>query len=47
LVADLRAEAAQNFEGKKSNLRKINELKVRKQYRTVISNRFFSFGELK
>jgi len=33
-------QAAQNFEGERLNLRKLNELKVRKQYQIEITNRF-------
>ena len=45
MVADVRErlavskQAAQRFDGERSNLRKQNELVVRKQYRTEISNR--------
>jgi hypothetical protein len=43
-------QAAQKFEGGRFNLIKLNELEVRKQYETEISNRFaasenLSFGE--
>ena len=46
MVAELRErlavgkQAAQRFEGEGLNLRKLNELKVRKQYQTEITNRF-------
>jgi len=33
-------QAAQKFEGESFNLRKINELEFRKQYKIEISNRF-------
>ena len=33
-------QAAQKFEGERFNLRKINELEFRKQYKIEISNRF-------
>jgi len=33
-------QAAQKFDGKKFNLRKLNDLEVRKQYQTEITNRF-------
>ena len=43
-------QAAQKFEGERLNLRKLNELEVRKQYQIKISNRFatlknFSYSE--
>jgi len=33
-------QAAQRFDGERLNLRKLNELKVRKQYQIEITNRF-------
>jgi len=33
-------QAAQNFDKDRFNLRKLNELEVRKQYRIKITNRF-------
>jgi len=33
-------QAAQKFDGKRFNLRKLNELDVRKQYQIKITNRF-------
>jgi hypothetical protein len=39
-------QAAQKFEGERFNLRKLNELEVRKQYQIEVTNRFCSFGEL-
>ena len=33
-------QAAQKFDGEKFNLKKLNELEVRKQYQMKISNRF-------
>jgi len=33
-------QAAQKFDGERFHLRKLNELKVRKQYQIEISNRF-------
>jgi len=39
--------AAQKFDGKKCNLRKLNEVEVRKQYQIEIRNKLCSFGEVK
>jgi len=39
-------EAAQRFGGERFNLRKLNELEVRKQYRIEISNRFAALENL-
>jgi hypothetical protein len=36
----VRKQAAQKFDGEKFNLRKLDDLKVRKQYRLEITNRF-------
>jgi hypothetical protein len=36
----VRKQAAQKFDGEKFNLRMLNDLKVRKQYRIEITNRF-------
>jgi len=33
-------QAAQKYDGEKFNLRKLNELEFRKQYKIEISNRF-------
>jgi len=38
---------AQKTDGERFNLRKLNELEVRKEHQIEISNRFASFGELK
>ena len=39
-------KAAQNFDGERFNVRKLNELEVMKQYQIEIT-KVFSFGELK
>ena len=39
-------QAAQKFDGKRFNLRKLNELEVRKQYQIEISNRFAALENL-
>ena len=39
-------QAAQTFDGEKFNLRKLNELEVRKQYQIEITNRFAAFENL-
>jgi hypothetical protein len=36
----VRKQAAQNFDGVRFNLRKLNDLEVRKQYQIEITNRF-------
>jgi hypothetical protein len=36
----VRKQEAQKFDGEKFNLRKLDDLEVRKQYRTEITNRF-------
>jgi hypothetical protein len=36
----VRQQAAQKFEGGRFNLRKLNDLEVRKQYQIEITNRF-------
>jgi hypothetical protein len=36
----VRKQAVQNFNGEKFNLRKLNDLEVRKQYQIEITNRF-------
>jgi hypothetical protein len=36
----VRKQAAQKFDGGRFNLRKLNDLKVRKQYQIKITNRF-------
>jgi len=38
--------AAQNFDGERFNLRKLNELEVRKQYQIEITNSFSALGNL-
>jgi hypothetical protein len=43
----LSKQEAQKFDGERFNLRKLNELEVRKQYQIEITNRFCGFGELK
>jgi hypothetical protein len=40
-------EAAQNLNGEIFNLRKLNELEVRKEYEIESTKSFSSFGELK
>jgi hypothetical protein len=39
-------QAAQKFYGERLNLRKLNELEVRKQYQTEITNRFAALEKL-
>jgi len=39
-------QAAQKFNGERFNLRKLNELEVRKQYSIEITNRFAAFKNL-
>ena len=39
-------QAAQNFDGERFNLRKLNELEVMKQYQIEIINRFAALGNL-
>ena len=39
-------QAAQKFRGERFNLRKLNELKVRKQYQIYITNRFAALENL-
>ena len=39
-------QAAQKFDGERFNLRKLNELEVRKQYQIEITNRFAAWGNL-
>jgi hypothetical protein len=36
----VRKQAAQKFDGERFNLRKLNDLEIRKQYRIEITNRF-------
>ena len=36
----VRKQAAQKFDGGRFNLRKLNDLEIRKQYQTEITNRF-------
>ena len=40
-------QAQQTFDGEKVNLRKLNELEVRKQYQIEITNRFAVLENLK
>ena len=39
-------QPARKFDGERFNLRKLNELEVRKQYQIEITNRFAAFGDL-
>jgi hypothetical protein len=39
-------QAAQNFDGRRFNLKELNELEVRKQYRIEITNRFAALQKL-
>jgi len=39
-------QAAKNFEGETFNLRKLNELEVKKQYQIEISNRYAALENL-
>jgi len=39
-------QTAQKFDGERFNLRKLNELEVRKQYQIEITNRFAALGNL-
>ena len=39
-------QAAQNFDGERFNLRKLNELEVRKQYQIEITNKFAALENL-
>ena len=39
-------QAAQGFDGERFNLRKLNELEVRKQYQIEITNRFAALENL-
>ena len=45
-ILALSKQAAQKSDGKKFNLRKLNELKVRKQYQIEITNRFAALQNL-
>jgi hypothetical protein len=40
-------QAAQKFDGERCNLRKLNELEVRKQYQIKITNRFTALENLR
>ena len=40
-------QAAQKFNGERFNLRKLNELKVRKQYQTEVTNKFAALENLR
>jgi hypothetical protein len=42
----VRKKAAQKFDVERFNLRKLNELEVRKQYQIKISNRFLALENL-
>jgi hypothetical protein len=42
----VRKQAAKKFDGGRLNLRKLNELEVRKQYQTEITNRFAALDNL-
>jgi len=42
----VRKQAAQGFDGKRFNLRKLNDLEVRKQYQIEITNRFAALENL-
>ena len=39
-------QAAQKFDGERFNVKKLNELEVRKQYQVKITNRFAAMGNL-
>jgi len=39
-------QAAQKFDGERFNLRNLNELEVRKQYQSEITNRFAALDKL-
>jgi hypothetical protein len=39
-------QAAQKFDGERFNLRKVNELEVKKHYQIEITNSLFRSGEL-
>ena len=39
-------QAAQNFDGERFNLRKLNKLEVRKQYQIEITNKFAALENL-
>jgi hypothetical protein len=40
-------QAAQNFDGERFNLRKLNELEVKKRYQIENTNRFATLGNLR
>ena len=42
----VRKQAAKKFDGERLNLRKLNELEVRKQYQIEITNRFAALENL-
>jgi hypothetical protein len=42
----VRIQAAQKFDGERFNLRKLNELEVRKQYQIEITNRFAALEDV-
>ena len=42
----VRKQAAKKFDGERLNLRKLNELAVKKQYRNEITNRFAALENL-
>jgi len=39
-------QTAQKFDGERFNMRKLNELEIRKEYRTEITNRFAALQNL-
>jgi hypothetical protein len=45
-ILSLNKQAASNFEGKRFNIRKVNELEFRKQYQIDIRNRFAALENL-
>jgi hypothetical protein len=46
LVVAVRKQAAQKSDGRRFNLRKLNDLEVRKQYQIEITNRFAALKNL-
>jgi hypothetical protein len=42
----VRKQAAQKFDGEKFNLRKLDDVEVRKQYRIEITNRFAALANV-
>jgi hypothetical protein len=43
----VRKQAAQKFDGVRFNLRKLNDLEVRKEYRIEITNRFAALENMR